>query len=235
MSSPIRILSTIALVSGLVCAEAAADDPARELYWEELRPAVGFDTEAEVQRLQAAVAALAPGDRAAFHRIAQQGMIRERLATGMITESNLGPGERRLLVTDLATDHPAAAELVGQAESLRDRRRRFERTVEPAIDGQIVRLPGFALPLAADASGVARFLLVPYAVTCIHVPLPPPNQVVMVTAPVGFAHSGTLAPVWVTGAISVGAGTFDLHLVDGRAPIDAEYALAARIVEPYRD
>lgn len=47
-------------------------------------------------------------------------------------------------------------------------------------DGKRVAIPGFMVPLEDDADTVTEFLLVPYAGACIHVPPPPPNQMVHV-------------------------------------------------------
>ena len=50
-----------------------------------------------------------------------------------------------------------------------------------SLDGATVRLPGFIIPLDARRDGVLdEFLLVPYFGACIHVPPPPPNQLVYV-------------------------------------------------------
>ena len=46
--------------------------------------------------------------------------------------------------------------------------------------GKRVRLPGYVVPLDFDGSKVTGFLLVPYMGACIHVPPPPPNQIVYV-------------------------------------------------------
>ncbi len=53
--------------------------------------------------------------------------------------------------------------------------------VNKSLEGATVRLPGFIVPLEAVKSGdVSEFLLVPYFGSCIHVPPPPPNQIVYV-------------------------------------------------------
>ena len=55
-----------------------------------------------------------------------------------------------------------------------------------ALDGQQVRLPGYIVPLEVSEEGrVTEFLLVPYFGACIHVPPPPPNQIVHVTSELG--------------------------------------------------
>ncbi len=48
------------------------------------------------------------------------------------------------------------------------------------LNNKIVSVPGFMVPLEDDADEVTEFLLVPYAGACIHVPPPPPNQMIYV-------------------------------------------------------
>jgi hypothetical protein len=48
------------------------------------------------------------------------------------------------------------------------------------LDGTIVKIPGFVVPLDDYADEGAEFLLVPYYGACIHTPPPPPNQMVLV-------------------------------------------------------
>lgn len=48
------------------------------------------------------------------------------------------------------------------------------------LDGTIVRIPGFVVPLDDFTEEGAEFLLVPYYGACIHSPPPPPNQMVFV-------------------------------------------------------
>ena len=51
------------------------------------------------------------------------------------------------------------------------------------LEGELVRIPGFVLPFEYSESGkISEFLLVPYFGACIHVPPPPPNQIVYVTS-----------------------------------------------------
>jgi hypothetical protein len=53
--------------------------------------------------------------------------------------------------------------------------------VNAKLDGRIVRLPGFIVPLEIDAEGrVTEMFLVPFFGACIHVPPPAPNQIVYV-------------------------------------------------------
>ena len=110
-----------------------------------------------------------------------------------------------------------------------------DRTLVPELDGRDVRLPGYVLPLDFDGSLVKSFLLVPYVGACIHVPPPPPNQIVYVKLDHGFETAELYAPVLVTGRIKTGMSKTSLSLVDGSSFVDFGYSLQAIKVEPYEE
>ncbi|KFX71000.1 lipoprotein [Pseudomonas taeanensis MS-3] len=96
-----------------------------------------------------------------------------------------------------------------------------------ALDGKAIRLGGYPVPLETDAQGRSTlFFLVPYPGACIHVPPPPPNQLVLVRYPQGIALEDIYAPLWVSGTLQVEQVSNELA--------DAAYALQAgevRLVE----
>ena len=96
-----------------------------------------------------------------------------------------------------------------------------------SLNGKQIRLGGYPVPLEADAKGRSTlFFLVPYPGACIHVPPPPPNQLVLVRYPKGLKLDDIYTPLWVTGTLKVEAVSNDLA--------DAAYALEAakvRVVE----
>ncbi|MEO5668696.1 MAG: DUF3299 domain-containing protein, partial [Bdellovibrionota bacterium] len=49
-----------------------------------------------------------------------------------------------------------------------------------ALDGQLVRVPGYMIPLEVKQDKTTEFLLMPSLANCIHVPPPPANQTVHV-------------------------------------------------------
>jgi hypothetical protein len=99
--------------------------------------------------------------------------------------------------------------------------------VVQALDGQLVRIPGFVVPLDADFKNVRSFLLVPYFGACIHTPPPPPNQIVHVIADKPLRGDDLMNDaIWVTGVLSVKRSATELA--------DAGYVLRAREVKPYR-
>ena len=69
------------------------------------------------------------------------------------------------------------------------------------LNGQRVRIGGYVVPLDFDATQIKEFLLVPFVGACIHVPPPPPNQIIYVTAAQGFELKGQFDPVYVTGTL----------------------------------
>ncbi len=103
------------------------------------------------------------------------------------------------------------------------------------LDGQQVRLAGYLLPLEVIDNRVLEFLLVPYVGACIHVPPPPPNQIVHVKSDrvKDLKKGGLFDPVWVTGQITAKPMAKDLFLIDGSANIDIGYTMQADRVEAY--
>ena len=96
-----------------------------------------------------------------------------------------------------------------------------------ALNGQSIRIGGYPVPLESDSRGRSTlFFLVPYPGACIHVPPPPPNQIMLVRYPEGIALEDIYAPLWVEGVLKIEAVSNDLA--------DAAYALDAsrvRLVE----
>ena len=66
-----------------------------------------------------------------------------------------------------------------------------------------VRIPGFVVPLDLYAKEAKEFILVPTFDACIHVPPPPPNQMILVNMRQGFAPKRDDGPVWAYGKISI--------------------------------
>ena len=74
--------------------------------------------------------------------------------------------------------------------------------VIPEMDGQHVRVPGFIVPLSYDdEQRVTTFFLVPYFGACIHVPPPPPNQIIYGQFEKGSAVADIYDAYWVTGTL----------------------------------
>ena len=76
-------------------------------------------------------------------------------------------------------------------------------TVVSEMDGKAIRIPGFIVPLEFnDDKTVSQFFLVPFFGACIHVPPPPPNQVIHVTSSNGVKLENLYTPHWVSGVVN---------------------------------
>ena len=74
--------------------------------------------------------------------------------------------------------------------------------IVPEMDGQPVRIPGFVVPLEiTDDRRIVEFFLVPYYGACIHVPPPPPNQIIHVRYEPGFSPDALYDAFWIAGTL----------------------------------
>lgn len=92
-------------------------------------------------------------------------------------------------------------------------------------NGEIVRLPGFIVPIDYAGTGVTAFILVPFVGACVHVPPPPANQLVFVTTEIPYESSGMFEPVNVIGMFGTASTSTQLA--------DIAYALSADHIEPF--
>lgn len=93
------------------------------------------------------------------------------------------------------------------------------------LDGKPVKLPGFVVPLDDDAQNASEFLLVPSPQACIHVPPPPPNQMVMVRMK-GKAPQRSWGPVWVMGRLFIATQESQYGKIS--------YMMTGESAEPYK-
>ena len=96
------------------------------------------------------------------------------------------------------------------------------------IDGKMVKIPGFMVPLEDESDEITEFLLVPYQGACVHTPPPPPNQIVEVEMAGGKkAKFDFWNPVWVRGK---------LEIQTVKSPYgDVSYKLTGMAIEPYKE
>lgn len=73
--------------------------------------------------------------------------------------------------------------------------------VVPEYRGKRIRLPGFLIPLDLATDGATDFLLVPFVGACIHVPPPPPNQIVHARVEKPFMPDGMFHAVYAIGIL----------------------------------
>jgi hypothetical protein len=97
--------------------------------------------------------------------------------------------------------------------------------LNPLLDGAYIKMPGFILPLEMSTDGVTSFVLVPYVGACIHVPPPPPNQLVFVTTQTPWPSDDLWEAVWVTGQMQ--------HDIQSTEVAETGYMLQADAIEVY--
>jgi hypothetical protein len=91
------------------------------------------------------------------------------------------------------------------------------------LDGTLIKSPGFMVPLEDSVKQVSQFLLVPSPQACIHVPPPPPNQMVLVNMKSGAKVE--YGPIWVHGKLKIKTVRTQYG--------DVSYELEGLYVEPY--
>lgn len=85
-----------------------------------------------------------------------------------------------------------------------------------SLNGELVKIPGFVVPLEGDVDAITEFLLVPYFGACVHVPPPPSNQIVYVMFSEGVPIDNLYDAVWVTGTLSTEGWQGDIASVGYR-------------------
>lgn len=89
-----------------------------------------------------------------------------------------------------------------------------------------IRLPGYVVPVTIDADQrMTEFLFVPYFGACIHVPPPPPNQLVFVHLAQPVKAPDPWDPQWLRGELKT--VRFDGDVAS------AAYTMAAATMKPY--
>ena len=98
--------------------------------------------------------------------------------------------------------------------------------VNENLDGAMIRIPGFVVQLEFDEEQtISQFFLVPYFGACLHMPPPPPNQIILVNAPKGIQMSALYDPFWIEGQLSTSFQENDMAT--------SAYAMQLQRIEPY--
>ena len=213
-------LGTLILI-GALCAPVHAEEP-RLILWDDLVP-----------KLSPADNPFARLSMEQLELLADAAGARDRKARGAAPSAEL-----------VATERAATAKLEGMGmdvDGLLARRAEIVAKqqamvgkVDTALDGVLVRLPGYLLPLEFSGKGVTEFLLVPWVGACIHTPPPPPNQILHVKADKPVQIKGAFDAVFVTGRLATSATRRSVHITDGSAEVDVGYAMRDARVEPYK-
>jgi hypothetical protein len=87
--------------------------------------------------------------------------------------------------------------------------KRYQQALESTqvvetFNGKSIRLPGFIVPLETDEKQrVTQFFIVPYFGACLHMPPPPPNQIIFVNSAAGIEVTSLYDAFWFEGVLSI--------------------------------
>ncbi|MDR0621353.1 MAG: DUF3299 domain-containing protein [Deltaproteobacteria bacterium] len=126
-----------------------------------------------------------------------------------------------LNINDMADDDPRIDQVIDEFL-----RRWNDSPTNPEINAKRLKIPGFVVPLDFEDEKVDEFFLVPFFGACIHVPPPPPNQIILVRLKDPIEGLGVMEVVWVYGKISLEKVSTDIG--------SSGYSLSADRVEFYR-
>ena len=213
--------SLLILLCALLAPATRAEAP-RQIEWKDLVPKSSVDNP------------LPKLTRDQYFALIDIASVRDRQAQGDKTLTELDLSDERAATRKLGQQGIDVEALLARRKELSEARRAQMRAVNPALDGTLIRLPGYLLPLEYTGKDVTEFLLVPWVGACIHTPPPPPNQIVHIKSdePVSLS-GGMFTPVWVTGRLSTTGAKKSLYLLDGASDVDVGYSLHASKVEPY--
>lgn len=211
-----------AMLMTLIASTALAADPPKQIGWEDLMP--------EQEPIKN------PFDEMSLQLREDLGYIfrvKADLDLGLITADSPEIKESDKILARIKEDGFDIAELERQLDEIEEELDRRDVMVNRDLDGSIVRIPGYALPLEMTEGGITEFLLVPYVGACIHVPPPPPNQMVFVKLREEYEVKSLFDPVWITGQLRVEQASRSLNYVDGTSDVATGYALSGVTIEPY--
>ncbi|QLI81050.1 DUF3299 domain-containing protein [Chitinibacter fontanus] len=208
----------VAVSSALLAFNLWAAD-AKAIKWSDLQP--------DSPTLRATVNKMNQQEKTRLMRAVQQRELKTMLDNGKLKASELTANDVKLLKEDFKDLNP----LINEIEAF-EKKRTGEMTA--ALNGETVQIDGYLLPLKQNGKKVTEFLLVPVIGACIHVPAPPPNQMVVVQYPKGYDQGDLFAPITVQGKLIIKASKANLSLADGASDVAVGYQMVATEVREYK-
>lgn len=99
------------------------------------------------------------------------------------------------------------------------------KEVESLFKEKSVKIAGFMVPLDYEKDTIKEFLLIPNPMSCMHVPPPEPNQMILVKMPKGKGAQYFWGPVWSEGQLKLNKKS------DGQTP---GYEMAGNKISEYK-
>lgn len=157
--------------------------------------------------------------------IDHESLSKEELAQDKATKKNsLRPSDATSKFEDSVSARNASANKT-KKRTYKDILNSYE--VRPEFNNKKIKIAGYVVPLDYnDKHVVTTFFLVPYFGACIHLPPPPPNQIIYVRIPKGIKFTDIYNPFWVIGNLRIETTEKD----DGASA----YSLDAESVTEYK-
>lgn len=101
-------------------------------------------------------------------------------------------------------------------------------TMKPELQkiiGKEIKMKGFMMPLDYEAKEIVEFLFMPYIPSCMHVPPPPANQLVLVKMNKGAKVKSTFYPIELTGKL----------IIDSNADLESSFKIEGNKATELKD
>ena len=153
--------------------------------------------------------------------------LREELGGEGLKTAERGQLEARTaeLEAALAVDGIDVEWLLSQRWVVADRRRQAAVATNAALDGQSVEIAGFLLPAPSTENGNVTAYLMPDRSVCMHLPPPPPNQLVRLVIESAPQVSGSCVPVVVWGTLRAQESRHEVFMIDHSVPMWSAWTL----------
>ena len=145
-------------------------------------------------------------------------------------EALMNPPEYLSEIADGSLEDQINSQLQGAmtADDSRYQQALSSTQIVPEFDNRKVRIPAFIVPLEYDDDQrVTEFFLVPYFGACIHVPPPPPNQIIHASYDQGMTLEALYDAFWIS-------GTLQTTMTENDTATSA-YSIAVEAIEPYTE
>ncbi len=213
----LRALAILSLSSELVVAQ-----PAVSISWPML-------VDAEAQAYEDPYRDLTPSQMAKLMSLAR---LQQQLASSALSPEDIEDHQRRAAVIeeDFRAEGLAAGWILAQREAVAARRHRAAVATNDQYAGREVELSGHFLHATSLDSGESVAYLIPDRGFCMHLPAPPPNQVIRLVVEKMPDPIGPCIAAAVRGRLSVEELQHTIPTADGATLIWSRWKLDAREV-----
>jgi len=130
----------------------------------------------------------------------------------------------------LIADNIDITGLLAQRDVIIEKRKKAALTTNTLLTNRAVQISGYLLPLEFDQGLVTDFLLVPTVGACSHKPVPPANQLILISTKQPFPAGSPYLPIRVTGTLQTSQLNKNLNLVDGNKQVQMAYFMDDGVV-----